>query len=254
MGAGGKSVFAMDVSDTTHLGSNSVLWEITDKETEALGHVTTRVSVGHVAKQGDYQGGWYAFIGNGHDAATKKAALIVVDLATGGIVRTIEVPSAANVGTPNGLTGVSLIRDTTGAVIGGYAGDLHGQVWRFEFIGAPSNWKPGFGNKPLFTARDAAGGVQMLSATPVHSKLSAKQGSTGHLVAFGTGRLVDEIDLQDHSTQTYYAVLDNTVGATSDSAGGNLTRDKLQAQEVLPHGGSPLIQLSQNTVKLSGEG
>lgn len=250
LGAGGKSVYALNVTNTAQLDKSAVMWEVTTSTAANLGHVTSEVQVGYVQNNG----GWYAFVGNGHDAANKRASLLVIDLATGTVVKTFELPSANDATTPNGLSGVALITDNTNAVIGAYAGDLHGQIWRFEFSGSDvSKWRVGFGGQPLFTARSASGAVQMVSAAPSFFKLPTSTKTTGNLVVFGTGRLVESTDALSTETQTVYAVQDNTVGSTSASTspitGG---RAALQAQTFLPAApNNPLIQLSNNAVDLA---
>jgi len=265
MGAGGKSVFAIDVTGTARgnstnppasIGAANIMWEITNQSQNgaSLGHVTGQVQVGYVQNNG----GWYAFVGNGHDSSGGRAALLVVDLSTGDIVRSFELSSAEGVTSPNGLSGVSLIRNSQGEVIGAYAGDLHGQVWRFEFDGAaPGNWKVGFGGTPLFVARSRDNAVQKISAAPTHFKMPAKSGATGNLVVFGTGRLVESGDLDDRSEQTLYAVLDETVtgasAATSPLTGIGGGRAKLQRQAFSDKvSGNPLIQLTSETVDYAG--
>lgn len=257
LGAGGKGVFAINVPVGTGqpaLGASEVMWDIDDTDAPTLGNVTSPVQVGYVQNNG----GWYAFIGNGHDSAGGTASLIIVNLATGKVAQTFTLPSATGVTTPNGLSGVDLIRNAKGEVIGAYAGDLHGQLWRFEFDGSnPSNWMVGFGGKPLFTARDANGGVQHISAAPSHFNLTGKVG-TGNLVLFGTGRLTDQTDTQDSSTQSFYGILDETVGTTSSTtspfASAAKARSLLQEQTFLPtEAGQTLIRMSSNEVPLTGD-
>jgi type IV pilus assembly protein PilY1 len=287
MGAGGRGVFAIDVTGTARskdqtpgsadIGPSQVMWDISDNND--LGYVTSHVEVGYVPDgvtqvgEGDNAktkaGDWFAFIGNGHEAPSRHAALLVVNLSTHEIVNTFELPDAADVTTPNGLTGVSLIRNKNGEVLGAYAGDLHGQVWRFEFSGPPTltgnanavttnpQWKVGFGGHPLFVARSSTGAVQKITASPKHFQLPSSSG-TGNLVTFGTGRLLELADAADTtSTETFYAVLDDTVGTTS-SATNRLTdtnggRSLLQQQTFLKTvQGNPLIQMSNNPVAFTG--
>lgn len=252
MGAGGKSVFALDVTNgATGLDADKVMWELTSASTgaEELGLVTSRVQAGKVQS-----GGWYAFIGNGHDSASGKAVLLVVNLFTGAVVKAFELPAEASNSKPNGLSGVTLVENTTGEVIAAYAGDLHGQVWRFEFNGDDtSKWVVGFGGKPLFVAKDDSNKPQMISAAPAHFTMPSASGTTGNLVVFGTGRLVETTDAQDTSVQSIYAVLDTTTGTTSGSTnlltGANGGRQLLQKQNFTPKvAGNPLIQMSSNAV------
>jgi type IV pilus assembly protein PilY1 len=276
MGHGGKSVFAIDATGTTStstannqppaISSNDVMWELTGLDNDDkvnplrhLGYVTSAPVVGKVEG-----GGWYAFIGNGIGGASGSAAMFVVELATGKIARTFELaPSGANT-SANGLTGVSLITNAKGEAIGAYAGDLHGQLWRFNFGGASaSDWSIAFGGAPMFKATKN-GVAQMISAAPVHYKMTQRYGGvSANLVIFGTGRLTYASDTKDQTVQTIYAVMDpssasdatissataNPLTNTSPPAGSMDIRDAvLVKQSFQPSVGGKLVQLSKNTV------
>lgn len=280
MGAGGKSVFAIDVTGTARsggsasIGASNVLWEISSANSDDIGYVNSRVQVGYVQGSGvatatsTSSPGWYAFIGNGQNSRNGHAALIVVDLNTGQIAATIKPGATTNSQmSENGLTGVDLIYNARKEVIGAYAGDLHGRVWRFEFEGNDpadaTKWKVGFGDKPLFVARNSTGVTQMISAAPSHYVMPARSNTTGNLVVFGTGRLFESGDALDTSTQTIYAVLDDTVGTSSattsafEEASPTFNgRSLLQAQAILAKStdtSNDLLQTSSNAVVYSGE-
>ncbi|MFT3858786.1 MAG: PilC/PilY family type IV pilus protein [Aquabacterium sp.] len=265
LGAGGKGVFAIEVPPAggkdspalPSLSAASVKWDLSNVDVSELGHITSPIEVGPVQGTND----WYAFVGNGHDSTGGTAALIVVDLATGKVARKFVLANAPDATTPNGLSGVSLIRNAQGEVIGAYAGDLHGQIWRFEFAGNDaSQWRVGFGSKPLFRAR-LGSQIQKISAAPAIYALQPQVG-TGHLILFGTGRLTESGDTQDTSVQTFYGVLDPTDGSQSPSTspfeGATSHRSLLQQQSFLDlptNGVSRQLQsLTSNAVVLSGEG
>lgn len=199
MGAGGRSIFALhiDTSNPTLLDDKTVLWEKSSEDIADLGHVVSPMAVGKIKG-----GQWHAFVGNGVDSESGHAALLIFNLATGALVDTLTVDGTSG----NGLMGVSLINDpTTREVIGAYAGDLKGNLWRFDFLDGTRT--VGFGGRPLVTVTSAAGVAQPISVAPV---AIPNKSVAGTLVLFGTGRLTSTEDAADTTTQTFYAVLDPT--------------------------------------------
>lgn len=206
MGAGGRDVFALHLptaDPTTGLGASHVLWELSGYSD--LGHVIGDIRVGAI--QGhvlDGHSGWYAFIGNGPYSTHGSAALLVVDVQSGSVVKSIRVPTSG----PNGLGGVSLLRNARQEVYAAYAGDLQGHLWRFDFGdgGDPASWQVSFGGQPLFRALDAGGAPQAITAAP----MAVAHPGQGHVVLFGTGRLFDDSDSLDMARQSFYGVWDDT--------------------------------------------
>lgn len=215
MGAGGRGVFALNLATTDPtgaLGSNTVQWELTDND---LGYVQGDMRVGPI--QGGKlagQSGWYAFIGNGPYSANGRAALLVVDVQTGSVVKSIQVPT----GTGNGLGGVYLLRNSHQEVYAAYAGDLLGNLWRFDFTDGTdtSTWKVSFGGAPLFTAQDGANNVQPITAAPI----VMAHPTQGYVVLFGTGKLFDAADATSTGMQSFYGVWDSTARG---AAGGTVS-------------------------------
>jgi type IV pilus assembly protein PilY1 len=204
MGAGGKSFFAMHIPtdfggglDATDLGANTLLWEKSGASDGDIGYIFADFAVGKIKG-----GGWKAFVGNGVYSTNGNAVLLVVDMATGAIEKRMTVASTGD----TGLMGVSLIKDVdTQEVVGAYAGDLKGNVWRFDFEGGgDASWKIGFNERPLFTATDVSGSSQPITVPPVF----VNHPKQGRVVLFGTGRLIDESDSVSNQVQTYYGVWD----------------------------------------------
>lgn len=235
MGAGGKAFFAMHVptefgSDgltANDLDAKTLLWEKSGTTDADIGYMFADFAVGKLKG-----GGWKAFVGNGVYSTNGNAVLLVVDMATGTIEKRLTV---ANTG-DTGLMGVSLIKDTqTQEVVGAYAGDLKGNVWRFDFEGGgEASWKIGFNGKPLFSATDYLGESQPITVPPVfvdHPK-------EGRVVLFGTGKLIDESDSGSDQRQTYYGVWDHVKIGESSAAldslfeGVGVDRTKLVVQEI----------------------
>ncbi len=210
-GAGAASVFALDVSEPESLGATSVLWEYNAADDAELGRVLAARDAGLMRS-----GHWAAVFGNGYDSASGAAKLVVLNLKTGRLIRSLQVGAMAGpVGTAaNGLGGARLVRDANNVVIAAYAGDLQGRLWRFDLNSAnPADWKVAFNGVPLFTAIDDAGLPRPITAAPEY--IDHPQG--GQLVLVGTGKLFEVGDLASTQVQSVYGLWDKTA-ATSDAA------------------------------------
>lgn len=229
MGAGGKAFFALHVptASPTSLGSKTVLWENSGEADGDVGYMFADFAVGKLKG-----GGWKAFVGNGAYSTNGNAVLLIVDVASGTIEKKITVEKSGS----NGLMGVSLVKDdTTKEVVAAYAGDLQGNVWRFDFAGgAPDDWNVSFKGRPLFQATGPTGQPQPITVPPMfvnHSK-------GGRVVLFGTGRLIDSADADSTDVQSYYGVWDKTrvgesaLDATSSFDGVDVDRSALQVHTV----------------------
>ncbi len=211
LGAGGKSLFAINVTDTAALGAASVMWETTVGATGApmhgLGYVFSPVQVGRLK-----DGRWAAFVGSGFESATGTADMLILDVATGALIKRLTTSG----GTSNGLGGVRLVKDFENTVVAAYAGDLKGNLWRFDLSGVtPAEWVVGFGNKPLFVAKDGGGVRQPIQAQPEF--VDHPEG--GQLVIFGTGKLIEDSDLASSASQSLYGVWDRTPGRVASADG-----------------------------------
>ncbi len=195
-GAGSRAVFALDVTSTTSMGAGNVLWELDASQQTELGHVLSPIEVG-LMKNGD----WAAVFGNGYNSASGKAQLFIVNLQTGAVIKRIDT----NAGDDNGLGGVRLIRDGNQVIVGAYAGDLKGNVWKFDLSSTSSaNWKVGIGGAALYTVKDAKGVVQPITAAP--ALVAHPRG--GNMVLIGTGKLFQEDDQTTTAPQALYGLWD----------------------------------------------
>jgi type IV pilus assembly protein PilY1 len=202
--SGGGSIFAIDVTDPGSVGASNVLWDITKADNQHIGHVLSRGVIGRVkTHSGTTRWVWVA--GNGYESTSQRAALLVVDLATGSLTAIPVGPvwNGIDQAARNGMGGVTVAYDPQRNLSAVYAGDRQGNLWRFDFSdGVPSAAK-GFGgaNAPLFTAVD--GTVRRpISAAP----RLALHPRGGRYIVFGTGKLHDEGDAYDTSSQAIYAL------------------------------------------------
>jgi type IV pilus assembly protein PilY1 len=223
MGGGAQGVFALDVTDPAHFADGlGVLWEFTDRDDAMMGNVTTLPQIAklRIGRSGvAYR--YFAVVASGvnnYDAgeAGKGALfLLALDKPHGTpwqlnsnyyrLVTPISEPSLANA-----LSAPVLVPDIDGALRYAYAGDLQGNLWRFDFSGGAPWAKavgPGAGGKPLFVARDADGQRQPITQRPLLAYASER----GYMVLFGTGKLIEKADRASarHAPQSYYAIIDS---------------------------------------------
>lgn len=210
-GAGGKSVFALKfgAANPRSVSGTNLMWEInattasTLGNKDRLGHVTGSMAVGKM-KNGD----WAAIFGNGMDSTDGGAYLWIVNIRTGEpIVAPIQAGTDKS---GNGLGGVGLIRDGNRNVIGAYAGDAKGKLWRFDLESATkSSWKTGLSGQPLLDV----GAAKPITAAPTF----VRHPKGGLMVLFGTGRLYTTADESSTDTQSLYGVWDLTLPGQSSA-------------------------------------
>lgn len=200
LGAGGKGVFALDVTPGEE---PTVLFEFSDADFPELGFVLGRPFVVPMA-----DGSWAAVFGNGYESST--SSLFVVDLENPDTPRIIDTEGG------NGLSAVTLLPDATGVVQKAYAGDLKGNMWKFDLSDDnPGNWDVAFQEggdpAPLFQAEDkddTPGTPQPITGAPTLGLNAQKDNAV--MVYFGTGKYFDP---DDNSTameaqSSFYAVAD----------------------------------------------
>lgn len=233
LGAGGKSVFALDVTDTGTSGfdASKVLWEI--KDDADLGYSFGEPLIGRMK-----DGSWAAIFGNGYGSTNDDSVLFIVDLASG-TVNKVKAGSATG-----GLSSPSFVYATDGDgniyVEDVYAGDLDGNLWKFDLKsngdGADDfqvSLKSGGQPQPLYVAADATGNRQPITVKPeiaYHPDGAVK----GVIVYYGTGRMYTAGDVSDNSVQTVYGIWDkpNSSGSSIAFTG----RAELEARSILFEG------------------
>jgi type IV pilus assembly protein PilY1 len=155
--------------------------------------------------------------GNGYESVSQRAALLVVDLTTGALTAIPVGPlwNGTDQATRSGMGGVTVAYDPQRNLSAVYAGDRQGNLWRFDFSdGVPSAAK-GFGgaNAPLFTAVDGTVRRPITAAPRL-----ALHPRGGRYIVFGTGKLHDEGDSADTSSQAIYGLWEKPGQGTAITA------------------------------------
>lgn len=238
LGAGGKGIFALDVTAPATFGASDVLWEFTDANNANLGISIPQPSIARMAN-----GSWAAIVANGYNSANHQAVLFILDLATGAVLAELNTNAGSSTA-QNGLSNPIPV-DVDGDRITDYiyAGDLLGNLWKFDVTASnPNNWKVAFGNTanpaPLFVACGNPGTTSDCNDTrqPITARPEVGINPKGGFnVYFGTGRYFAVGDNSVSSpapVMTFYGIQDrNAKGESSPQANGG--RSTLLQQTVL---------------------
>jgi type IV pilus assembly protein PilY1 len=266
LGHGGQGVYAIDVTDPAVQQSSPdglSLWELSDRSDPDLGYVYGKPAIVRIP---DPNGGsaprWVTVFGNGYNntdtagetpadctdndpstpctvSTSGDAVLYVIDIADGTILEKLDTgvgraddptTTVASDKRANGLAQVTVV-DADGDLVAdfAYAGDLFGNLWKFDLTDLTAQ------PRRIFIAKDAGGNVQ-----PITTAVAAARHPTGvgTVVLFGTGKLLGQSDVTDTQTQTFYGIWD--YGQLTD-AGPN--RGDLQQQTFL---GSATVRNANN--------
>lgn len=245
--AGGKSIFALDV---TTPGQEKLLWEFDDTDLPADAQVKMGYSFSQPTIARLHTGTWAVVFGNGYESSNNtngKAALFIVDAMEGTLLKRLEVSGVE--GVANGLSTPKLgDYNADGVADYAYAGDLQGNVWRFDLLrngrsdsapftreddgeSAIGDFEVAYGGEPLFSATSSNND----SRQPITSAPSLVRHPTGsgYLVIFGTGKFFETNDKDGDKTmpQTVYGIWDKqTLG--EEASDPNISRSSLQEQEI----------------------
>lgn len=278
---GGKGYYLLDITSPTDFtqanAATKVLWEFTsnnigaDDQADlhytynipaAMPDRTTRTGQARQIVRLNTAAGqrakWALIVGNGYpEASSQRACLFIIYLNSrpgesnwvpGTHYRKLCAGARDYTGRAKGLdtNGLSsptpLDLDGNGTADVVYAGDLNGNIWRFDIKSAdPAQWEVGLQAEgstcssdpntcvPLFVSRDRTGKRQPVIAPPEVTFFS-KEHIGGQLVFWGTGKLLGNVDRGDASQQSYYAVWDRSAPSVTTYMLNNLDRSNLTAR------------------------
>ncbi len=215
LGRGGRGVYALDVTSPSTFGASDVLWDYTGSTAPAnMGNVIAEPLISKLNN-----GATAAVVANGPNSASGTASLFILSLTDGSVISELNTGATGS----NGLSAPRAVDvNSDGVVDYFFAGDLLGNLWRFNVADAnPGLWT----YEKVFIARDASNNVQPITSAPG----VARDPSTGKVwVFFGTGRYMTADDQASLATQTYYGV----VVGQNGSEGADLTRSDLQSRAI----------------------
>lgn len=193
LGAGGKGLFVLDV---TSPADPAVLFELSGNQgghidgnhyLSYLGHIYGRPTI---ARLPDNE--WYVVAGNGYGSGTGPQLVLI--RISDGMITTIAPTVVLVDDGENGLSAPALVDvNSDGKVDFAYAGDLLGNLWRFDLTGR-------------FASRLFAAGADKPIA--VEPDIARHPSGVGIMIYFGTGRLLNESDVSDQATQSIFGIWD----------------------------------------------
>jgi len=233
LGAGGKGLYALNVTSPDAANETfaalKILWEITPATS---GFADLGDTYGDPMIVRLNTGEWAAIVGNGYNnAGSGNAVLYVINVMTGALIAKLDTGSGSS-GSPNGLSSpVAIDSNFDSKVDYVYAGDIDGNMWKFDIKDpTASNWTaPG---SPLYST----GGKAIIGAPDV-----AAHPVTGYLVYFASGRLFNDADAADSTVVNHaYGIWDAAPVANDTILGQTLTEKNYGALRVRVTSGLPI--------------
>ena len=281
LGSGGQEVFALDVTDPTGIehanlaftennASSLVIGDWTPASLNTMGCINATTNCGNnlgntagtplIRKIHDVNGtagSSYAVIaGNGYGSTNGHAGIFMgvinesnctgMNTNTGVCMRVYWLDTGVGSTTsPNGIGYVSSADlDGDGVTDYLYAGDLQGNVWRFDLTSStPSDWgvstygQPGTANSigvkigptgaPLFVTKDSSGTVQPITTKIAVTATITPDGAQRVILGLGTGRAIPFTSSASTTyatgTQSVYGLWDWDMAAWNANLSGNNT-------------------------------
>ncbi|WP_150050694.1 PilC/PilY family type IV pilus protein [Methylomonas rhizoryzae] len=241
LGHGGKGLFGLEVISPSSFSASNVLWEYFDATDADLGYMLGRPVI---AKMND--GTTALIVGNGYNSSDGKAVLYIFNLTTGAVIKKIDTLVAGD----NGLASPGVFdNDNDGDVDFIYAGDLKGNVWKFDVSASSAgSWdvafKSGITPAPFFVAQDENGTAQPITAqiTVAVDDVQSDANYGKRFIWFGSGSYFVSADPANLNIQTWYGLIDQNAQISG--------RTTLKQRTVVAEGtfdGNPVRTLSAST-------
>lgn len=200
MGQGSKGYYALDI---TNPNNPQTLWEfctdsafcnVTDSDigwTYGQPIITKRAS----------DSKWVAYVTSGYDNATGKGTVFELDLATGTVLRKL-ITNSGTATSPSGLANINTLydnfyNDNKARVI--YAGDLNGDVWRWELHPSAN-----LTAQPVGFAAYGTSAVRQ----PITAKIELGLIEEKPVMFIATGQYLNFADYNTTGVQSIYAIKD----------------------------------------------
>lgn len=217
-GAGGKSIFALDITDPESMGASDFLWEFSHPD---MGYTVEQPSLVALPN-----GKFGVVVTSGYDTSSDDGHVWILDAATGRPIRTFELTGSGELGSP---LVVDLDYNRVADRI--YVGDTDGNVWRIDLAGSltngwgvPNTLKNGNTPEPLFTTANGQ---------PITAPLTSAFNEDGeHMIFFGTGsffRVGENVLENNPPIQSFYGIIDG---------GEPVSRSDLLGQSIVAEGTS----------------
>lgn len=254
---GGRGVYALDITDPTSTATSKVLWEFTPA---SPGNDPTKLDQGNNPSNLGYtygqpniarlsSGKWVVLIPSGYfptcdkqfspkpcpdipAAANTRTSLFVVDAQTGTLIKEMRTPADV---VSHGLTS-PVVGDYDNDQVDdvAYAGDLDGNLWRFD-LGDASVTATDASTGVLQLFKPETAGAQPITVMP---RLFPDPKTRNLIVVFGTGKYLtaaDNVTDTDTAVQSVYGIRDKADddGNHVTTVSGKRSDDELVAQTLV---------------------
>ena len=233
LGAGGKGLFGLNVSDPNAANETfaamKILWEITPASS---GFAELGDTYGDPMIVRLNTGEWAAIVGNGYNnSGNGNAVLYVINVMTGALIAKLDTGSGT-AGSPNGLSSpVAIDTNFDSKVDTVYAGDIDGNMWKFDISDPDASKWTAPGSALYSTGGKAIVGAPDVAAHPV----------SGYIVYFATGRLFNDADAADTTVVNHaYGIWDGAPVANDTMLDQTLTEKAYGALRIRVTGGLPI--------------
>ncbi|MEO7066247.1 MAG: PilC/PilY family type IV pilus protein [Rhodanobacter sp.] len=238
---GGRGVYALDVTDPSAMSASKVLWEFNADQADQtawtdgsvtnpggkpsdLGYTFGQPNIGRLNS-----GKWVVLVPGGYfpdcskppftaancsypaAASNKFSSLFVLDAQTGKLIRELTTPDPATDSTAVASHGLSspVLGDYNDDQIDdvAFAGDLDGNLWRYDLKSSdPNAWTVSLAYQPTTAGDQPITSMPRLFADPVTNKF---------IVVFGTGKYLGVSDNTSGSAevQAVYGIRDTNTGS-----------------------------------------
>ena len=244
-GRGAKGVYALnitapqDVTEDSTSAAKLVKWEFSEAAGDPdMGYIVGRPSTranGQPFQTGRMANGkWAAIYGNGYNSTSGKATLFIL-YADGPTASStawttgthyVKIQTGAAGGGPNnGLSMPTAIdTDNDGNINVIYAGDLKGNVWKFDVSSSNSaNWGASAATSvPLYQAKSTLTGSTTVVVQPITTVVQPfPRRDGGYQLVFGTGKSLESNDypMTVPFVNSIYSIYDKPANTTTITVG-----------------------------------
>lgn len=243
LGAGGKAIFALDITNPSYTNfaeanAATVVKGEWDTSTSTLGNNLGQ-TYGTPQIRRFHNGQWGFVFGNGYNSANGVAGVFIglLNTTSGAPTFIFLSTSTGSTSSPNGIFTPEVV-DLDGDHIADYiyAGDLQGNVWRWDVTAATSSTWVSTAPVKIF----AAGATHPIS-TQVQAVATPNPGGQPRvLIDFGTGMQIETPTATTYAsgTQAVYGIWDGNMSTWNNTTGVQ-TANKYDAYPITPPSTNP---------------
>lgn len=246
---GGKGVFALDVTEPANFveskASQLLLWDFLDSDDSAgdLGYIYGKPIIAKMAN-----GKWAAIFGNGYNSTSEKAVLFILFLDHAGTSWTAGSDYIKLVAESTGSNGLAapaaFDKDLDGTVDSLYAGDLKGNMWKFDVSNVdPTKWGSSLLAVACTDNTDPCPAAKRRPITTTPNLTFNPVDTNTPIVYFGSGKYLEKSDTTSTAVESMYGVWDK--GLTTK-------RSQYLVQTITGSGGRTVTKIPQDWATYMG--